>query len=279
MCWAGLAYKFGHLYVFCKDFKNSKIKFGSILIKYIILAIVILCVSAASFESCTFRKRIAKGRQLAEESVPFGIRIPKAEARILVVGDSTGVGTGADRPLDSIAGRIYQDFPFVEIINKSDDGAKIRDVLIQLNTAGDEKFDIVLVQVGGNDILRFTDLDRLKDLITIVLKAARQKSRNIIFISTGNVGLAPAFFPPISWLYTYRTRQVRAVFRKVSQKLHIEYVDLFKEKKDDPFLTGPEKFYAVDFLHPGSEGYRLWYEELKKQTSLISILENKLAEK
>lgn len=247
--------------------------------KYIIGAILILCVGAVYFESCTFRKRIAKGRKLAEESVPFEIRSLEAEARLLVVGDSTGVGTGADRPLDSIAGRIYRDFPFVEIINKSDDGAKIRDVLTQLNTIENEKFDIVLVQVGGNDILRFTDLDRLKDLITILLKAARQKSRNIIFISTGNVGLAPAFFPPLSWLYTYRTRQVRSVFMKVSQKLRVEYVDLFKEKKEDPFLTDPEKFYAVDFLHPGSEGYRLWYEELKKQTSLISIFESKSAEK
>jgi lysophospholipase L1-like esterase len=91
-------------------------------------------------------------------------------------------------------------------------------------------------------------------------------------MSTGNVGLAPVFFPPVNWIYSWRTRKVRAIFMAVSWREKIEYIDLFKERDKDPFLRDSATFYAADTLHPGSEGYRLWYEELKRQSSIDMIL-------
>jgi len=105
-----------------------------------------------------------------------------------------------------------------------------------------------------------------------VLTKARQKGENALFISTGNVGLAPAFFPPISWIYTARTRKARAFFMDISRELGIQYVDMFREKGDELFLGDPDRYYTPDYLHPSSEGYRVWYEELKKQTGIARIL-------
>jgi len=34
----------------------------------------------------------------------------------------------------------------------------------------------------------------------------------------------------------------------------------------------PTTTYTLDYLHPSSEGYRVWYEELKKQTGIAGIL-------
>ncbi|HDP24587.1 MAG TPA: SGNH/GDSL hydrolase family protein [Deltaproteobacteria bacterium] len=222
--------------------------------------------------------RVGMGINLARDSEAFQFNNPGASKRVLIVGDSTGVGTGAASPEDSIAGRIARDFPWVEITNTAEDGEKMVQVLTQINALGDEAFDLVIVQAGGNDILRFTRLASLEQQLVDLLGAAGAKGGHVIFISTGNVGLAPAFFAPISWVYTVRTRQVRDLFQRVSRELGVEYVDLFKERKDDPFLDDPHRFFARDLLHPGSEGYALWYEEIRRQTSLVMILSPELSE-
>ena len=220
--------------------------------------------------------RINKGIHMARKSYPFEKRISNALVRVLVVGDSTGVGTGASHPLDSLAGRLSQDFPQTEIINHAANGAHVADVITQLGIHENEHFDLIIVQAGGNDILRFTDLQLLRHDIAALLRAARHKADHVIFLSTGNVGLAPTFFPPLSSIYTWRTRKVREIFMNAAARHGVHYVDLFEEKDTDPFLKNPNLYYAPDFLHPGSEGYRLWYEEVKDQASLIAIMQRRL---
>lgn len=238
----------------------------------ILWAILFLVGLFLLLNSIVFGIRVAQGIRLAHESTAFQLWNADALRRVLVVGDSTGVGTGAESPWDSVAGRIARDFPWVEIINTSEDGAKIADVILQMDALEDTDFDLVLVQAGGNDILRFTGLASLERDVAELLSMAASRGNHVIFISTGNVGTAPAFFPPVNWIYTCRTRQARSLFLRVSRQLHVEYVDLFKEKRDDPFLEDPDKTFARDFLHPGSSGYGLWYEELRRQTSLKEIL-------
>lgn len=240
--------------------------------KYIVVLISIIIVLVVVFHISLLFWRVHQGLAIAEKSRSFEVHNADAPVKILVAGDSTGVGTGAQDPLDSIAGRIYRDSPNVHIRNRSDNGATARDILLKLESEPEKDFTLVLVQVGGNDILRFTSLDRLSHVITRVLQSAATKGSHVIFMSTGNVGLAPAFPPPLSWMYTWRTRKVRAIFMEAARETGAEYVDLFRERQDDPFLREPSLFYAADYLHPGSEGYRVWYEELKRQTSLMSLL-------
>ena len=238
----------------------------------ILIVVSFLIVVLVVFEVSLFISRVNTGRGLAKASVPFEVRVKEANRRVLVVGDSTGVGTGASDAAYSVAGRIARDYPGTEIVNRAQDGAKVEDIFEQLEDFGAGEFDLVLLQVGGNDIIRFTDLERLKASITGVLKLAEDKGGDVIFMSTGNVGLAPVFFPPVSWIYSWRTRKVREIFLAVSRREKIEYIDLFKKRDKDPFLRDSAKFYAADTLHPGSEGYRLWYEELKRQSSIDMIL-------
>ncbi|OPY09115.1 MAG: GDSL-like Lipase/Acylhydrolase [Syntrophaceae bacterium PtaB.Bin038] len=238
----------------------------------LILAILIGAAGLGAYQVSMLAVRIHRGREIAAASRPFELRNPASTHRILVVGDSTGVGTGAARPEESVAGRIAAEFPCVEVVNLARNGATARDALTQLESVRSAPFRIVLVQVGGNDILGFTDMGELRGTILQVLAKAREKGKAVLFMSTGNVGLAPAFFPPVSWLYTARTRQARAIFMEAAETSGVEYVDLFREKGDDLFLGDPDRYYTPDYLHPGSEGYRVWYEELKKQTRIAEIL-------
>ncbi len=87
---------------------------------------------------------------------------------------------------------------------------------------GSEQFGIVLVQVGRNDILSFTDLEELRDTMRKVMKRA---------------GELAAMLP-----------------------------------------GNPGRYDSPDCVHPGSEGYRVWYEELKKQTGPVGLLKDKQAQ-
>ena len=245
----------------------------------ILVAGFFLIVVLVAFEIVLFISRVNTGRSLAEASAPFELRNKDAKRRVLVIGDSTGVGTGASDPADSIAGRIARDFPGTEIVNRARNGARVEDVLAQLADSGGGVYDVILLQIGGNDILRFTPLEELRAPIAEVLRTASGKARRVIFISTGNVGLAPAFFPPLSWVYTWRTRSVRALFMEMARDQGVQYIDLFRERGQDLFLENPAMFYAPDLLHPSGEGYGIWYRELTRQSDIGSVLGSGRAEK
>jgi lysophospholipase L1-like esterase len=219
-----------------------------------------------------FGLRLVRGHRLAQTSTPFEIKITHGKRGVLIVGDSTGVGTGAGNASKSIAGLIAQEYPYVEIKNNSSNGARVKDVIAQLDLIHRQDFDLVLVQVGTNDILRFTPLHDLLLSTENLLTKARSKGKNVIFMSAGNVGSAPAFFPPITWVYTHRTLLVRNIFHEVSSNLGVQYVDLFEPRRENSLLEDKARYFAHDFFHPSAEGYRLWYNEIKRQTLLDLII-------
>jgi lysophospholipase L1-like esterase len=53
------------------------------------------------------------------------------------------------------------------------------------------------------------------------------------------------------------------MFMQVAAETPLTYVDLFEEHEDDPFVQQPEKYVAIDGLHPTNEGYGYWYERLQ----------------
>lgn len=212
------------------------------------------------------------GYRIAGRSQAFQRLLPDSRRRVLVVGDSTGVGTGAACAQDSIAGLLAREFPDVAVTNRAKNGAKAADTVHQLASLPPDRFDVVFVHVGGNDILRTTPMPQLEQDITAVLRAARERSDTVIFMSCPNVGLCPVFFPPFSWLLTMRTRAARDLFVRVSREFGVHYVDLFREKNDDVFSRDPRKYFAEDRLHPSSESYRAAYDAICRETPLHGVM-------
>lgn len=185
--------------------------------------------------------------------------------RLLIVGDSTAVGTGASAPEGSLAGLLGQAFPRLQIVNRARDGATFAGVLAQL--VGDEPFDMVLVMAGGNDVVRLRGLEELKIDVERVAQRARQRAGLVVLMPAGNVGNAPFFFPPVSWLMTWRSRQLHALVSDAASRHGAVVVNLFRERADDPFVQQPS-LNARDGLHPGAAGYQVWFRELMAQAAL-----------
>lgn len=209
--------------------------------------------------------RLHEAAELARASEPLQRRVEQPSARLLIVGDSTAVGTGASTAQASLAGLLASRFPDLHIENRGREGATFDEIPRQLEGAG--TFDIVLIQAGGNDVIRLRDLDATRDALERAVQRARERADLVVLMPAGNVGNAPFFFPPASWLMTWRARRLHASVREVAARHGAVYVNLFKERADDPFVQQPA-LNARDGLHPSDAGYRVWFEELMAQSGL-----------
>ena len=213
--------------------------------------------------------RIRQAVELARASEPWQQNPDAATLRLLIVGDSTGVGTGATSPERSLAGLIGQAHPRLLIENRAEDGAKFADASRQLEVGG--RFDIVLVQAGGNDVIRLRDLDGLRGDVDRVAGLARQRANLVILMPAGNVGNAPFFFAPLSWSMTRRSRVLHGFVQDAAARTGAVYVKLFHERADDPFVID-KSLNARDGLHPSDAGYQVWLRELMAQADLSQRL-------
>ncbi len=218
--------------------------------------------------------RIGQSMALARQSESFEQRPGDATRRLLIAGDSTAVGTGASSPAHSLAGLIAQQYPQLQIENRARDGALFADVAEQLLRPG--RFDLVLVQGGGNDVIRLRSVESMRKDIDAVLDAARQRADVVILMPAGNVGNAPFFFAPWSWWMTSRAREmhrlVAAATATTTARSSAIYINLFQEHDDDPFVRQPE-LNASDGLHPSDAGYRVWWQVLQEQADLSGRLQ------
>lgn len=230
----------------------------------LIAALVVLTTSGCA------AWRIRQAVELARQSEPYQAAPAGASASLLVVGDSTAVGTGASTPGGSVAGLIARDHPQLTIVNRARDGAKFSDIARQLE--GNERFDAILVLGGGNDVIRFTRESRLEQETARTAELARVRARLVVFMPAGNVGSAPFFFQPWSWLMTQRSRTLHRLVQQAAADNGALYVNLYKEKSQDPFAQRPDELNAADGLHPSDAGYSLWYEELNRQAGFSDRL-------
>jgi len=209
--------------------------------------------------------RLAQARELAQRSEPFSQFLAVPSLRLLIVGDSTAVGTGASSPQASLAGLIARDHPQWLIDNRGQDGALLADVVRQL--AIDEHFDMVLVLAAGNDVIRMRDRDAMRADIDRIAHAAAARAPVVVLMPAGNVGNAPFFFPPVSWVMTSRSRSLHDFVAVSAARSGLVYVDLFRERSTDPFVAD-RSLNAPDGLHPSDAGYRNWWAELQRQATL-----------
>lgn len=230
---------------------------------FIICALLFLVVLVyAIFLWNSVRRAIAMSVVIEASTVAYEQRPANSTMRILVAGDSTAVGVGA-RSEDSIAGRIGKKYPRAEITNLGVSGLRLAGLKEKLSSRGENTYDLVLLQIGANDITGRTPYAGIRRTLGEVLHVADGLGARVIVMTAGNVGFSPVFRWPLSAYMTARTREVRTIFMsEIAKHPKAYYVDLFEEKKEDTFSKDITRYYAPDFFHPSGEGYGVWYAKL-----------------
>jgi lysophospholipase L1-like esterase len=234
-------------------------------VKFILITCILLFSILFILDLVRFLWLVKKGLVLAKNAVRYERVVPNAEMNILVVGDSTAVGTGAETPELSTAGRLGAMYPTANIHNLSVNGIKVHGLLKILDGVDPKKhFSIILVQIGANDIMRFTSMNDIKrDITKVVAKLAPQADR-LIVLHSGDVGqskLFPIYAKPI---LSRRSFEVREIYKNIASYYNAHYVDLIDAPARKLFLDNPATYNAADFLHPDGAGYNLWFDEIKK---------------
>ena len=192
--------------------------------------------------------RLSVSRELADAARPYNAHPIDPQRTLLIVGDSTALGTGADSPETSLAGWIGQAHPQWRIDNHAANGAKFADVVQQLRKA-DSGYDLVLV-------------------VAEAVALAQERGRRVVLMPCGNVGHAPFFLPPLTWWMDSRSKNMHAIAQSVASNGGARYIRLLQPKEADPFVQRSKEMNASDGLHPSSAGYHHWYTELVRQGGL-----------
>ncbi len=184
---------------------------------------------------------------------------------ILVVGDSTAVGIGASDPRNTVAGRLsaYLD---ASVENYAVSGAITSDLAGQIAQAKKSRYDLVLVQIGANDVIKLRSLKVAGESLDAALQTLEGKSDRIVLLTAGKIGKAPLFPWFIGPVFTYRSALLRERFMAITAAHGVTYIDLYSMK--DPFNTDPKRYYGPDGLHLADDGYAFWYEAVKAGVAL-----------
>jgi len=182
---------------------------------------------------------------------------------VLVIGDSTGYGTGATNKRATIAGRIGTDFTDYKITNWSVNGDTFADATKRVREQLLVEYDLILLQLGGNDILQKRSVVEIEKDARTLFELLDGHTDHIVLISSGNVGTAPAFSGEEAQMYTELTRDYHERMEQLAATHEqLTYVNLYQPPAEDPFSKQPDRYMAWDGLHPSDEGYGLWYASL-----------------
>lgn len=238
----------------------------------ILLIILGLLVIYAVQQMLRSLRLIRAGEDLAVQAVPFAREVASPSMCILVVGDSTGVGTGASGPSASLAGLTGAKYPNASIKNIAVNGAKAEGVIEQLR-AEQGSYDLIMVHMGGNDTVRFTSAEGFRKNVRAVIDLASKKGSRVLLTSTGNVGTVPLFPAPVRPILRVRTQTTRKILMEevAASGPNMRYTDLFREKGQDPFAQDPKKYYAADSFHPSDAGYRDWFGLIEKELEAFGL--------
>lgn len=227
---------------------------------YILAGFAILVLIAYAGVNTYIKARIS--REIMEHTTPFSLESEDTSVSMLVLGDSTGVGVGADRPEETVAGRAARHIGATYVENLAEVGAETEDLLEQARKAKLPHYSLLLIHIGGNDVILFHNPKKTGAYLSDFLENAPRADK-VIILSAGNVGGATIFPRLIRLLHTFLNRRLHRVFENVAKKHGVTYVNLYEPFYKDPFLRDPNRYLSMDGLHPSSYGYGLWFEKVK----------------
>jgi lysophospholipase L1-like esterase len=231
-----------------------------------IFVIIFIIVALLLIASVTHVWQFAKTIWLIVQVTPYEQKgTGDNPPAILVLGDSTGYGTGAGSGNKSIAGLLGAEFLRYSITNMSKNGRTIGEALDTIKSLpADQTYELILLQLGGNDILQKRPLAVVEGELRQLFLLAHQHSAQVVMLSCGNVGTAARFVHTAEAIeYDQLTRQFRALFTTVATEASGTYVDVFQEPDVDVFAQEPDVYLAIDGLHPSAAGYAVWYQKLE----------------
>ena len=186
-------------------------------------------------------------------------------AKLFVIGESTVAGLGARTHNEALAGqfarqlsdRINRPVQW-HVVGKNGVTARrtIEELLPQMP---DEKFDYILVGLGGNDVMKLSSPKRWRsDMIELLERIRERQPDAPIFLSNCPMIIMSPVIP----------QPIKALLWQLSQMHNANIIEFTNEMPGvyyyrQPALVNLEGFFA-DGIHPSEQGYADWSEAMMK---------------
>jgi lysophospholipase L1-like esterase len=183
--------------------------------------------------------------------------------RLLVLGDSAAAGVGVNTQQEALAGHLVKGLEgmfrvFWKV--EAQTGATTRTTIARLKAATPEKFNVVAISLGVNEVtcgrrIRkwLAELDELAGLLRHKFSVQR-----ILWSGVPAMHEFPSLPQPLSWYLGARARLLDGVLLSWTQR-----------QPDCEFIAAPGNGYAPlmasDGFHPGPKVYELWAAEIARR--------------
>ncbi len=187
-----------------------------------------------------------------------------ANANVVILGDSLTYGTGAGKGEDYAS--ILMGNTAWHVVNEgvpgntSANGLERLPDLLALYDAGEQKIDLLIVELGGNDFLKQVPTVETVSNLKAILRQAKAKGIQALILAI------PEYSP------------VSAAFGNLSD--HPLYATLAKET-DTPLVEDvfsdvlAKNSLKADPIHPNADGYRIVESKLRESLVKLGFLTSK----
>ncbi|MGY6694998.1 MAG: SGNH/GDSL hydrolase family protein [Roseinatronobacter sp.] len=204
---------------------------------------------------CQLLGIVLRARRLPEpEGSRSGVLGQGPTLRLLILGDSSAAGVGVTTQESALSGQVISRLaPFARVewalIARSGATTRRARELLKAKTA---QFDVAILALGVNDVLRHTRLSRFRDAQTGLMQDLRERYgvRSLLVSSVPPLGAFPIFPVPLRTHLGGRARKLDRVLQEVCREQHARHI---------PFSIKPDACWlASDGLHPGRRLYEVW---------------------
>lgn len=184
--------------------------------------------------------------------------------RMLIVGDSTATAPGLHDPDASwprLVARHMADRYQVELTCLAEGGARSHNVLeVQVPAALGRSWDITIVSVGSNDVMRLVPVWRFARRMDAIVEQLSERSRAVILFGVGDLGSIPRLPFPVDRIASAAGHVADWVHRRTATRFGVDKVDQWS-LTTEPFNSGIHMF-ADDLFHPSPIGHQAWADAL-----------------
>lgn len=195
--------------------------------------------------------------------------------RMVWMGDSVTAGVGASRA-DATVPRLVAEALHrpVRLDVFATSGARVSNALsdqVPRLEALPEGPDVVVVQIGGNDVTHLTGLDEFRRGYDRLLdEATSVGAQHVLALGIPAFETSPRFLQPLRAIVGWRGRQLDEQVRQSAASRGATYVDV-AGRTAEPFGEDPDRYHAADDFHPSDEGYTLWAEAVLNALERLGI--------
>ncbi len=181
---------------------------------------------------------------------------------LLAIGESTVAGVGAKNHSEALTGQFAKHLSRItgKAVNwraLGTSGITVKRTLRELVPhLPEEKMDVILVALGGNDVFGLSSPRKFRRYLTELLAVLREKNPAAkIFVA--NV--------PVVRDFTALPNPLRYVLSRLAKLHHFNAIDLISKMENVVYFDDIKKVdddFFSDGIHPSVKGYDLWAEAM-----------------